>query len=58
MTQILDLSGSVEQGINEIWDEFERNVQPGMNERTEEFGNMADEIPAQIETCVAEAVEL
>ena len=56
MTEIMDLTGKVEQDINEIYEIFEADVNPGFVERTANFRVMSEDIPAQIETCVAAAL--
>jgi hypothetical protein len=58
MTQFDELTNTVSQNIDVVWEDFEANVQPGMNERTAEFATLAIDIPAQIEACVNEAVDL
>lgn len=58
MTEIMDLTGSVEQGINEVYEIFETDVNPGFVERTANFRAMGEDIPAQIEACVAAALDV
>lgn len=56
MTDVMDLSPRVEQGIDEVYDIFEADAHPGFQLRTENFRQLSVDIPAQIEACVAEAL--
>jgi len=56
MTNVMDLSPTVEQDINEVYERYEENVVPGLKERLEGFAQLREDIPVDVHDCIAQAL--
>jgi hypothetical protein len=56
MTNVMDLSPTVEQDINDIYDRYQADVAPGLTSRLEGFAQLREEIPAEVHDCIAQAL--
>lgn len=56
MTNVMDLSPTVEQDINNIYDIYQADVLSGIKERLTGFADLRQEIPEQVHDCIAQAL--
>ena len=56
MTNVMDLSPTVEQDINTIYDRYQADVVPELTTRLEGFAQLREEIPQEVHDCIATAL--
>ncbi|KAL7015135.1 hypothetical protein ACKWTF_016296 [Chironomus riparius] len=56
MTNVMDLSPTVEQDINTIYDRYQAEVVPELTTRLEGFAQLRSEIPPEVHDCIATAL--
>lgn len=56
MTNVMDISPSVEERINEIYEFYEAEVNTGIQERLGNFGNLRTGVPVLVHDCIATAL--
>lgn len=56
MTNVMDLSATVEQDIDTIYNRYQADVVPGLTSRLEGFAQLREQIPPEVHDCIATAL--